>query len=131
MRFAKRVYLVAGITGLLLVAPAYFLENLTATMNPPPIEHPEFYYGFVGVVLAWQLVYILIGTDPLRYRPVMLLAALAKGSFVLALATLFTMGRIHVQWLGFLAFDSTFTVLFLVAYARTASGDKAWASGGR
>jgi hypothetical protein len=43
MQFAKRVYLIAGITGLFLVTPAYFTENLTAKLNPPAIEHPEFY----------------------------------------------------------------------------------------
>jgi hypothetical protein len=73
-------------------------------------------------VLVWQLVYALIGSDPVRYRPVMPLAALAKGTFVVTLVALFAMARVHSQWLGFVAFDGTFTVLFLVAYARTASG---------
>ncbi len=52
MQFAKRVFVVAGIAGLFLTAPAYFLEGLTATLNPPAVEHPEFYYGFIGVVLV-------------------------------------------------------------------------------
>jgi hypothetical protein len=65
------------------------------------------------------MVYALIGTDPARYRPMMLLAALAKGGFVITLAVLFAVGRINPLWLGFMAFDGTFAVLFLVAYART------------
>jgi len=101
------------------VAPAYFLEELTATMNPPAVEHPEFYYGFVGVVLVWQFVYLLIGSDPVRFRPVMLLAALAKASFVGTLLILFALERIRLPWLGFAAFDGTFVILFLMAYART------------
>ena len=121
MRFAKWVYRVAGVAGFFLVAPAYFLEGLTAEMNPPAVEHPEFYYGFVGVVLVWQLVYLLIASDPVRFRPLMLLAALAKGSFVGTLGILFAVARIQSQWLGFLAFDGAFVVLFLVAYARTPS----------
>jgi hypothetical protein len=125
MRFAKRVYLVAGVAGFFLVAPAYFTEGLMATLNPPVVEHPEFYYGFVGVVLVWQLVYLLIGADPVRYRPVMLLATLAKASFVGTLLTLLAMGRIRLQWLGFAAFDGTFVVLFVMGYARTAS-ERAW-----
>jgi hypothetical protein len=119
MRFAKGVYLLAGVLGVFLVAPAYFMEGSNATINPPAIEHPEFYYGFVGVVLVWQFVYLLVGSDPLRYRPIMLLAALAKGSFVVAIVTLFVIGRVHTFWLGLAAFDGTFAVLFLVAYAWT------------
>jgi hypothetical protein len=123
MQFAKRVYLVAGVTGIFLVGPAYFLEGLTATWNPPAVEHPEFYYGFIGVVLVWQFVYLLIGSDPLRFRPVMPLAALAKASAVGTFVVLFAVGRIGAQWLGWAAFDGTFVALFLVAYARTAPGD--------
>jgi hypothetical protein len=69
-------------------------------------------------VLVWQLVYFLIGSDPVRFRPMMLLAALAKASFVGTLVTLLALGRIGMQWLGFAAFDGTFVVLFLVAYRR-------------
>jgi hypothetical protein len=123
MRFAKRIYRVAGIAGLFLVVPAYFLEGWTATINPPAVEHAEFYYGFVSVVMVWQLVYILIGTDPLRFRPVMLLAAAAKGSFVATLLTLFSLGRIQPLWFGFAAFDGTFTLLFLLGYIKTASAN--------
>jgi hypothetical protein len=119
MEFAKRVYVVAGVAGLFLTAPAYFLEGLTARLNPPAVEHPEFYYGFISVVLVWQLVYLLIGTDPVRFRPVMLLAALAKASFVGTLLTLFGLGRVRPFWLPLMAFDGTLLVLFLVAHART------------
>jgi hypothetical protein len=127
MQFAKKVFRVAGIAGLILVAPAYFMEGLAETLNPPPVEHPEFYYGFVGVVLVWQLVYLLIGTDPVRFRPVMLLASLAKASFVGTVLALCALGRIRLQWLGFALFDGTFVVLFLIAYARTGS-ERAWSN---
>jgi hypothetical protein len=120
MRFAKTVFLAAGVLGLLQVVPAYFMENQVATWNPPPIEHAEYYYGFISVVLAWQLVYLLIGLDPVRFRPVMLLAALAKFSIVITFVWLYAINRIRAQWLAAAAFDGTFAVLFLVAYARTA-----------
>jgi hypothetical protein len=122
MRFAKTVYLAAGVLGLLQVAPAYFMESLTASWNPPAVEHPEFYYGFISVVLVWQLVYLLIGLDPIRFRPMMLLAALAKFSIVITFVLLYAYHRIRAQWLASAAFDGTFAVLFLVAYARTARG---------
>ena len=44
----------------------------TGLDNPPPVTHPEFYYGFVGVALAFQLVFLTIASDPLKYRPLIL-----------------------------------------------------------
>ena len=60
MRFAKYTFLVAGVYGLLALAPQYFLERLNGEMYPPPINHPEYYYGFVGVALAWQIAFLVI-----------------------------------------------------------------------
>ena len=37
-------------------------------MPPPGMSHPLFYYGFVGVALAWQVAFWLIARDPVRYR---------------------------------------------------------------
>ena len=43
---------------------------------PPTITHPDFFYGFVGVALVWQLVFLLnalvaklstFGTFPTSY----------------------------------------------------------------
>ena len=122
MQFVKIVFLAAGVLGLLQVVPAYFMESQIATWNPPAIEHPEFYYGFISVVLVWQLVYLLIGMDPIRFRPMMLLAALAKACIVITFAWLYALDRIRPQWLASAAFDGTFAVVFLIAYARTAHG---------
>ena len=81
MTFAQRLFLAAGIFGLVMLPPMYFLEDFYGRQVPPPIEHPELYYGFVGITLAWQLMYLLIAWDPRRYRPVMLVGAFGKGSF--------------------------------------------------
>src|SRR5262249_32193055 len=101
MRFAKWVFLLAGLTGVLLVAPPFSMEERFGRDNPPPINHPEFFYGFFGVTLVWQFLYMLIGSDPVRYRPVMLTAMLAKTSFVIAIAALYLLGRVPVLWVGF------------------------------
>ena len=71
-----------------MVSPLYFLEDKLSVDYPPPISHAEFYYGFAGAVLALQLMYLLIATDPVRYRPVMLLAIAAKGIFAISIAVL-------------------------------------------
>ncbi len=119
MRFAKWVYLVAGVLGLLLTVPPLFMEGQEVQFGEPAVNHPELYYGFLVVVLAWQLVYLAIGIDPVRLRPMMLLASFAKGSIVVTYLALWTAGRISPRWLGFAAFDGTFVVLFLLAYRRT------------
>jgi hypothetical protein len=47
MRFAKWVFLLAAITGVLMLIPPYFLEQRFGQDNPPPVNHPEF-YGFLA-----------------------------------------------------------------------------------
>src|SRR5262245_12583664 len=104
MRFATWVFLLAGASGVLIVAPLY-LEGRFFEPHPPAINRPEFYYGFAGVTLAWQLMYLLIGTDPVRYRLPMLVASLAKASFVLAVVVLYLQQRVAAWWLAAAAMD--------------------------
>jgi hypothetical protein len=119
MRFAKWVFLLAGITGILVIVPPFFLEARTGQDYPPPINHPEYYYGFFGVTLAWQFMFLVIGSDPVRYRPAMLPAMLEKASFALAFPILFALGRVPAVWLGFASMDATWLVLFVISFLRT------------
>src|SRR5215469_1264304 len=81
VRFAGWIFLVAGVLGLLEIVPLYFLENTIGIKQPPPITHPGFYYGFVGVTLAWQIAFLIIARDPLRYVPLMPALFLEKFSY--------------------------------------------------
>jgi hypothetical protein len=128
MRFARAVFLLAGVSGVLLVTPAYFLERWAGDFDPPPVNHPEYFYGFVGIVLVFQLLYLLIASDPVRYRPVMLFGALGKGSFAAAVAALYAVGRVAPLWVGLASMDATLVVLFLIAYLRL-PGEKSTATG--
>jgi hypothetical protein len=119
MRLAKWVFLLAGVTGILLIVPPYFLERQTGERYPPPINHPEYYYGFFGVTLAWQLLFLVIASDPVRYRRAMLPAMLEKAAFAIAIPVLFAAERVPLVWIGFASMDATWLVLFLVAYLRT------------
>jgi hypothetical protein len=94
MKFAQRSFFVAGVYGVILLAPMFFLEDYLGREFPPPITHPELFYGFLGAVFAWQLVYLLISRDPLRYRPVMILAILAKVSYGMTTVILLAQGRV-------------------------------------
>jgi len=119
-QLAKRVFTLAALYGLLVVPPAFFMERRYGVDHPPPITHPEFYYGFYAVTLVWQLVYFTIGTDPVRFRPMMPLAAAAKLGFALVIAALAASGRPTPLNLRVGAgIDAALGVLFLVAYART------------
>ena len=119
MKFARRVFLIAGIYGLIVVLPLYFLEEKTGRDSPPPITHPEYYYGFIGVTAAWQVLYLLISTNPIRYRPLMIPPMLAKGSFVIAVTLLYLQGRVPLTMLGASMIDLLLLILFLVADLRT------------
>lgn len=122
MRFARWVFFLAGITGLLIILPPYFMEEKFGRDFPPPVNHPEFYYGFFGVGLAWQLMFLVIATDPLRYRLAMLPAIVEKASFAGAIPVLYFAGRVPIQNVAFAAFDGTWLILFVVAYFRTRAG---------
>jgi hypothetical protein len=58
--FAKRVFFRAGVYGLIVLVPLYFLEDRLGRIFPPPLTHPEDFYGFIGVALAWQLAFLTI-----------------------------------------------------------------------
>jgi hypothetical protein len=119
--FASRVFTIAGIYGLVVLLPQYFLEDLTGRLFPPAITHPEYYYGFIGVAVAWQVAFLIIARDPVRYRPLMIPSILEKASFVFAAIPLYLLGRLSVQALGAALIDATFGVLFVISYIRTGS----------
>jgi hypothetical protein len=52
MKFAKFVFWAAGIWGVLVIAPLFFILDVIGRNDPPPVTHPGFYYGFVTVGLA-------------------------------------------------------------------------------
>lgn len=81
MKFAKRVFLVAGVYGVIVIVPMYFAEGRIGRDHPPAITHPEFYYGFLGVALAWQVVFLVLAQDPSRYRPMVIPSVLEKVSY--------------------------------------------------
>lgn len=117
--FARRVFLLAGIFGLLVIAPQYFAEGLVGRLYPPPVTHPEHFYGFVGVGLIWQLMFLLIASDPVRYRPAMPLAMLEKVAFGVPCVLLFLQGRVPLFVLGAGVFDLLLGALFFVGYRVT------------
>ena len=119
MRFAKVVFLVAGVYGLIVMAPQYFLEAKNGRDFPPAINHPEFYYGFIGIGVAWQVLFIFLSRDPVRYRPMMIPSMLEKASFFIAAVVLYLQQRIATMTLGLATVDAVLLVLFVISYLKT------------
>ena len=118
-RFPRLVYRGAAIYGILVLAPQYLMEERIGVMYPPAITHPEHFYGFVGVALAWQFAFLLIAHDPRRYRPLMPITVLEKLAFGVPSVVLCLQGRIAASVLGAGLFDLFLGALFIMAYRRT------------
>ena len=112
--------MVAGIAGILFIVPMYFLYDYVGSQFPPTITHPEFYYGFAGVTLAWQVAFLVIGRDPVRYRMLMVPAILEKFSYVLGNVALLLKHGITASQALPSAADLVFGLLFLAAFVKTA-----------
>lgn len=119
MKFARWMFGLAGVYGLLLLVPYYFMEDLIGREYPPAITHPEFFYGFVGTAVAWQVAFLVIARDPARYRPLMPAAMLEKASFGLAAIGLWQSGRIPASVLAFAGVDLLLGAGFVAAFFAT------------
>ena len=119
MKLAKIVFYAAGIWGLPVIAIGYFTESYVARKYPPAVNHPEYFYGFMGVALAWQVAFLIIAQDPIRYRPLMLPSMLEKLGYGVALVLLYSLGRINRGVFLFGCQDWIFLAAFIAAYAAT------------
>lgn len=116
---ASRIFLVAGIYGIVALLPQYFMEARIGSLFPPAITHPENFYGFIGVALAWQFAFLVIARDVARYRLLMLPATFEKLSFGLAGWILFAQERVAGAVAAAATVDVLFAALFLFAYRIT------------
>ena len=119
MKFAKRVFLGAGIWGVVVLTPFYFLFDAIGRQGPSPINYPQFYYGFLAVAMAWQFAFLVIGTDPARFRWMMLPSIVEKLGYCLTLGVLYLQGRITSADALVIPPDLLLGVLFVVAFAKT------------
>jgi hypothetical protein len=123
MRFARIVFLVAGIYGLIVLVPQLFLEREIGADTPPSITHPEFFYGFICVAVAWQVLFLILSRDPIRYRPMMIAAMLEKIGFPVAVVILYFQGRVAPVIFIPASLDLVLLFLFIAAYRKTAAPD--------
>ena len=119
MKFAKIVFTAAGIWGIVVLTPLYWLVDITGRRYPVPTEYPHFFYGFLAVAMAWQLAFLLIGSNPLRYRSLMPLAMVEKLGFVATLAVLYARQRIGAADAQAAIPDLLLGLLFIAAFVKT------------
>ena len=62
MTFAKIVFTAAGLWGIVVLMPLYFLLDVTGRHYAPPATYPQFFYGFLSVAMAWQIAFLIIGS---------------------------------------------------------------------
>ena len=119
MKFARVVFVIAGIWGVAVLTPFYWLVDITGRRYAPPFEYPHFFYGFVSVAMVWQIAFLIIGSDPIRFRPLMIPSFLEKFGYVITLLVLYAQGRVSAVDLQAAVPDSLLGILFLVAFAKT------------
>jgi hypothetical protein len=130
-RLPRWIYRIAGIYGLLAVIGGYFSEAGVARDYPPAVTHREYFYGFWGVTLAWQLAFVVISTDPRRYRPLMPVTIVEKLGFFVPAMVLWSRGQSPPPMIAGAWIDFVLAILFAVAWFRTASlqtGDRTMAA---
>jgi hypothetical protein len=124
MKFAKIVFWIAAIWGLLVLTPLYFMVDLIGRKDPPPITHPGFFYGFVGTALAWQFAFFVIARDPVRHRPLIIPSIFEKFIYGATVVILFMQERMHASDLIFAFTDGLLGILFVIAYFKTATASQ-------
>jgi protein tyrosine phosphatase (PTP) superfamily phosphohydrolase (DUF442 family) len=119
MKFAKYVFIGAGVWGILVLTPLFFLVDITGRSYPPPTDYPHFFYGFLAVGMAWQIAFLVIGSNPARFRPLIIPGFIEKAGYIIATAVLHGQGRISAADAGTAIPDTLLLVLFVVAFVKT------------
>ena len=119
MRLAKIVFVLAGIWGLAVLPPFYWLVDITGRHYDVPTQYPQFFYGFMSITLAWQIAFLVIGSNPARFRPLMVPSMLEKFGYVATLAVLYAQGRVSSTDAQAIVPDLILGVLFVAAFVKT------------
>lgn len=119
MKFAKVVFIAAGVWGIAVLTPLYFLVDLTGRPYPAPADYPHFFYGFLSVAMAWQLAFLVIGSNVSRFRPLMIPAIVEKLGHVAGVAVLFANGRVSEPDAVAAGPDLLLALLFIAAFVVT------------
>ena len=119
MRFAKVVFIGAGVWGIIVLTPLYWLVDVTGRQYAPPANHPQFFYGFLSVAMAWQIAFLVIGSNPARFWPLMFPSVIEKLGHVATVALLYSQSRIPSVDAQAAVPDLLLGALFIIALAKS------------
>lgn len=119
MKFAKIVFRIAGVWGIVVLTPLFFAADEINRRFPPPITHPQYYYGFVALAWVFQLVFFVIAGDPIRFRPLIIPSIFEKAGFVITCLVLLLRGGITPGEASGAAADLLLGILFICAFFTT------------
>src|SRR4029079_487528 len=119
MKFARIVFIAGGVWGIAALVPFYWLVDITGRHYAAPTDYPQFFWGFFSVALTWQFAFLLIGSNPVRFRPLMLPAIVEKCGFIVTLGVLFGRGRIPGADAVAAILESVVDLLFIAALVAT------------
>ena len=69
--------------------------------------------------MAWQIAFLLLAKNPIRYRPMMIPAIIEKAAFAIAVGVLFALNGVSLPMLGAGFVDLILGALFVLAYIWT------------
>lgn len=108
MMLARAVFALAALAGFGALIPLYQADGSPA------------YYGLVGAIAAFQVLYLLIAWQPIELRRAMLPAILEKLFWVSTFAVIYLRGQISaVDLVTQASVHGVLGVLFAAAYYRT------------
>src|SRR5580765_7175844 len=119
MKFARIVFVIAGVWGIVVITPLYFLHDVTGQPYAAPTLYPHFFYGFLSVTMAWQIAFLVIGSNPSRFRPLMIPCVLEKVGFIVTVGVLYGQSRISMMDAAAAGPDVLLCVLFIAAFVKT------------
>ncbi len=118
VKISRNIFRLSGIYGLLILIPQLFRESSFATAGVS-LNHPEFFYGFFLVSLAFQVLFLIISTDPVKYRSVMLACFIEKGGHFTSCVLLFLNNRLATDMMIASSPDALMLCLFIYSYIIT------------
>jgi hypothetical protein len=115
MKLARWVFLIAGIFGLIPVVPLVYTTMVKGeAILPDFASMGSFFSVSVFQYVCWQISYIILARDPVRFRSMIILAFFVEITAPLNPLWLFLYG--FRLWISIAVVDFLLAILFVVAF---------------